>query len=125
MKSIAIIGASADRKKFGNRAVRAYASKGYKVFPVNTKEKEIEGFKSYKFISDIKEKMDIASIYLPPDLGMNILEEIREMGVRKIYINPGAESEELVQKAKKLGLAPIMKCSILAIGIDPLIYDFS
>lgn len=50
MDSIAIIGASSDRSKFGNKAVRAYKRKGFKVFPINPKESKIEGLKCYRSV---------------------------------------------------------------------------
>lgn len=119
MPSIAIIGASKDRSKFGNKAVRAYKSKGYEVFPINPKEAEIEGLKAYPSILKTPKKPDMASIYLPPAIGIKVIEEVAKAGVKKVYINPGADSPELIKKAKKLGLEPLMTCSILAIGIDP------
>ena len=119
MTSIAIIGASVDRSKFGNKAVRAYKSKGFEVFPINPKEKTIEGLPAYPSILKVPKKPDMASLYLPPSIGIQVLEEVAKAGVKKIYINPGADSPELIAKAKGLGLEPLMTCSILAIGIHP------
>lgn len=65
-KRIAIVGASKDKEKFGNRAVRAYLSRGWTVYPVNLYEKEIEGVKVYKTVTEIKDEVELASIYLPP-----------------------------------------------------------
>ncbi|MCC6444739.1 MAG: CoA-binding protein [Armatimonadetes bacterium] len=118
-KSIAIIGASADRAKFGNKAVRAYGSEGYKVFPVNPKEKEIEGLTVYKSVLDIPEPVETASFYVPPVVGLQVIEEVAQKGIREVYLNPGAESDELYAKAESLGIRPIAACSIRAIGIDP------
>jgi predicted CoA-binding protein len=119
MPSIAIIGASRNRNKFGNKAVRAYKSKGYEVFPINPKEKEIEGLKAYPSILKVSKPLDLASLYLPPSIGIKVIEEVAQAGVKVIYINPGAESPELIAKAKKLGLETRNTCSILAIGIHP------
>ena len=119
MPSIAIIGASKDRKKFGNKAVRAYKSQGYEVFPINPKEKEIEGLKTYPSILKTPKTPDLASLYLPPEIGIKVISEVAQAGVKVVYINPGAESQELIAKAKKLGLEPRMACSIRAIGINP------
>ena len=119
MTSIAIIGASKDRKKFGNKAVRAYKSKGYEVFPINPNESKIEGLKAYPSILQTPKPPDLASLYLPPQTGIKILEEVAQAGVKVVYINPGAESPELIAKAKQLGLEPRIACSILAVGISP------
>lgn len=119
MASIAIIGASSDRSKFGNKAVRAYREKGFEVFPINPKEKEIEGLKCYKSVLDINKKVDFASLYLPPNIGVKVISEIAKKGIRQIYINPGAESDEIFKECKNLGIKPLLQCSIRAIGKSP------
>lgn len=118
-KTIAIIGASKNPEKFGNKAVKAYKKMGYKVFPVNPREEEIEGFKVYKSILDINENIDKVSIYLPPKLVLDVLEEIAKKGIKEVFLNPGTESEEAFEKAEELGLELVVSCSILAVGIHP------
>jgi acyl-CoA synthetase (NDP forming) len=118
-KSIAIIGASKDRSKYGNKAVRAYVAEGKSVYPVNPNESEIEGIPAYKSVLDIPGEVDVASLYLPPGIGITVLEEIARKGIKRLLINPGAESEELVAKATSLGLDWSIACSILAIGRSP------
>jgi hypothetical protein len=118
--TIAIIGASTDRKKFGNRAVRSYARQGYKVYPIHPTAPEIEGHPAYRSILDVPvEPLDRVSIYLPPALGMQVIEEVARKPPREVWLNPGAESPELVAKAERLGLNVIVACSIVAIGEDP------
>jgi len=118
-KSVAVIGASNDRSKYGNKAVRAYLNEGYRVYPVNPKEDAVEGLKAYKSILDIEDEIDRATLYVPPAVGIKVIEEIARKGVGELYLNPGSESDELVAKARKLGLNPILACSILAMGINP------
>ncbi|MGB9596451.1 MAG: CoA-binding protein [Candidatus Poribacteria bacterium] len=118
-KTVAVIGASNDRKKYGNKAVRAYILRGFKVYPVNPNEDTIEGLKTYKSILDIPDEIDRATLYVPPKVGMKIIDEIAKKGVKELYFNPGTESDELIDKAKELGLKPILACSIIAVGLDP------
>ena len=117
--NIAIIGASKDREKFGNKAVRAYVKTGANVFPVNLEEDIIEGLKVYKSVLEIKEPLDSVSLYLPPAVSISLVDDIAKTGVKKVYVNPGAESDELVAKLKEKGLQPLMVCSIRAVGEDP------
>ena len=119
MPSIAIIGASNNREKYGNKAVRAYLHKGYTVYPVNPKEETIEGLKAYKSVLDIPGSVDIASFYVLPQIGLKVIEEVAQKGIKEAFFNPGSESDELYEKAKKLGLNPIIACSIVAIGMSP------
>jgi predicted CoA-binding protein len=117
--SIAIIGASNLRDKFGNKAVRAYLQQGYTVYPVNPKESRIEDLPAFRSVLDIPGPVDLASFYVPPAVGMKVIEEIAKKGVRDVYLNPGSESPELIEKARSLGIEPIVACSILAVGVQP------
>ena len=63
------------------------------------------------------------ALYVPPKVGLKVIEDIAKKGVKELYFNPGTESDELVEKAQNLGLKPILICSILAIGLKP--DDFS
>ncbi len=117
-KTIAVIGASADRRKYGNRAVRAYVSQGWSVFPVNPHEKKIEGLNVYKSIQDIPVSLDRISVYLPPTIGMTVIEAIAAKKPKELFFNPGSESAQLIQKSESLGLQPILECSITNIGLD-------
>ncbi|MCB0406234.1 MAG: CoA-binding protein [Bdellovibrionales bacterium] len=117
MPSIAIIGASTDRNKFGNKAVRAYAKKGYTVYPIHPKESAIEGIAAFKSITDVPAaEIDRVSFYVAPAIGMKIIEEVARKKVGEVWFNPGSESDELLEKAESLGLNPIAACSLVDIG---------
>lgn len=119
MSSIAIIGASANPEKFGNKAVRAYVQQGWTVYPVNPKEPMIEGLTVYKSLREIPSKIDEASIYLAPHLVPAVLQEIANKGIKKVWLNPGTESDDAVERAEELGLEAMVGCSIVAVGVDP------
>lgn len=113
------MGASADSTKFSNKAIRAYLSRKYNVVPVNPNYKEILGIKCYPRLSDAPCKIDIISMYVPPGVGESMVNEIISINPKKIYLNPGAESVELINALRKAGINVILGCSITALGIDP------
>jgi len=76
MKSVAIIGASKDRNKYGNKAVRAFLQQGYKVYPVNLTETEIEGLPVFESIRDVPERPEMVCVYVHPDVLLELLPEI-------------------------------------------------
>ena len=117
--TIAIIGASADRSKYGGKAVRAWTRAGETVVPVNPRGGEIEGLRVYASVLDYPGEIDTASVYLPPDLALAVLDEVAQKGIREVFINPGAESDELVDRAKRLGLNAMLACSIVGAGFRP------
>ena len=118
-KVVAIIGASPDRSKFSNKAVRAFVRQGYTVVPVHPKEASIEGLTAYKSVADIPGTVDMASVYLPPAVGIKVLDEIARKGVGEVWLNPGADSDDVIARARELKLHTIVACSIVGIGESP------
>ena len=118
-KVVAVIGASSNRNKFGNRAVRAFLSQGFTVVPINPHEVEIEGLKVYASVLDVPGAIDMASFYVPPEIGMEVIGDVARKRIPEVWLNPGAESDELITRAKALSIQPIVACSIVAIGQNP------
>ena len=116
---VAVIGASSDRSKFGNKAVRAFARQGYTVVPIHPKEAEIEGFTAYKSVLDVPGPIDMATMYLAPAIGMKVIEDVAQKGIQEVWLNPGADSPELADRARALGLRTVVACSILGVGESP------
>lgn len=119
MPSIAIIGASNNRRKFGNKAVRAYQHKGWTVYPVHPTQSSIEGLTVYKTIADVPHPIDRVALYLPPPVTMRVLPDIAAAAPGDVYFNPGTTSPEVIAKARELGLNAIQSCAIVDIGLIP------
>jgi predicted CoA-binding protein len=121
-KVVAVVGASSDRNKFGNKAVRAFRAEGYTVVPVNPNEPEVEGLKTYASVVDVPQVIDMATVYVPPEIGIGLLADFERKQIPEIWVNPGAESDELLAEAKRRKLNVIAACSIVGIGRSP--YSF-
>ncbi len=119
MKTVAVIGASNDRNKYGNKAVRAYVQQGYTVYPVNPKETEVEGLPAFASIKDVPVRPDRVSVYVPPPVVLKMLPDIADRGCDELWLNPGTESDEVLAEAERLGLHVIQACSILSVGMSP------
>lgn len=119
MKRVAVIGASKNRDKFGNKALRAYQSQGYEVYPINPREESIEGLDCYPSVSEVQGELDIVSVYVAPEVLAEILPEIAAKGCRELWLNPGSESERVLARADELGLNSVQACSIVALGLSP------
>jgi predicted CoA-binding protein len=103
----AVVGASTDRSKFGNRVLRAYLAAGREAFPVNPRESEIEGLPSYPSLADLPEPVAHVSIITPPAVTERVVEEAAAAGASIVWMQPGAESPAAVQRARDLGLEVI------------------
>ena len=119
MSTVAIIGASADRNKFGTKAVRAFVQKGWTVYPVNPGETQIEGLPAFKSIRDVPVLPKLISVYLPPPVLEKSLPDIAARGCDELWLNPGTESDAALAEAVRLGLKTVQTCSIIALGLSP------
>jgi predicted CoA-binding protein len=119
MPVIAIVGASSDRHKYGNKALRAFRQQGYTVVPINPHEAEIEGERAYPSVLDYPGAIDEATIYLRPDAGVAVMDDLAKKGITQVWLNPGADAPRVVERARALGLRPIVACSIVGIGEQP------
>jgi uncharacterized protein len=117
--TIAIIGASTNRAKFGNKAVRAYQAAGYDVFPVNPGAAQVEGLEAFASLDDVPlDRLDRVSLYVPAPVGLAVLDQVARKQVGELWLNPGADAPEVVARAEELGLNVVQACSLLAIGAD-------
>lgn len=124
--TVAVIGASEDRAKFGNKAVRAFRQAGHDVVAINPRcagaEERIEGLPTYASVADVPGPVDVATLYVHPAVGERVLAEVAAKGIPELWVNPGAESDALLRRAKSLGLDTRLQCSILAIDESPALY---
>ena len=118
-KTVAVVGASNDRRKFGNKALRAFKAEGHTVIPINPHEPEVEGLRAYGSVLDVPGNIDMATVYVQPEIAMQLLPEFERKHIGEIWINPGAESDELMAEASRRHLNAIFACSIIGVGRNP------
>lgn len=119
---VAVIGASSNRQRYGNKAVRAFLHKGFTVVPVNPSETEVEGLQAYRSVLDVPGAIHMATFYVRPQIGLQVIEEVARKGVGEVWLNPGADSAELIRRAGALGIKAVAACSIIGIGENPGMY---
>jgi len=118
--TVAVVGASTDRGKYGNKSVRAHVKSGFTVYPINPKGGEIDGLTAYTSLAEVPaESLTRISMYVPPAIGLKMLPEIAAKGCEELWLNPGSESDELIQGAEALGLNVVVACSIIDVGQHP------
>jgi uncharacterized protein len=114
----AVVGASRDPSKYGNKVLRAFQQRGRAVFPVNPKAAEVEGLTSYPDLASLPEEVHGVSVITPPQTTESIIEQAGRLGVKNIWLQPGSESEQGVQRAIALGMNVISggPCILIALG---------
>ena len=118
-KTVAVVGASNDRRKFGNKALRAFREEGHRVIPINPHESEVEGLRAFPSVLDVPEPIDMATVYVQPEVALELLPEFERKEIGEIWINPGAESDALMAEASRRHLNAIFACSIIGVGRSP------
>lgn len=103
----AIVGASHNPTKFGNKIVRDLHNAGYIVYPINPKEGEIEGLKVYPGLAELPEKPDVVDIVVPPAVTEKVVRQVQELGLPRVWMQPGSESEDAVRFCEENGIAVV------------------
>ena len=119
---VAVVGASRSRHKFGNKAVRAFSAAGDTVVPIHPHAAEIEGKRAYRSVVDVPGPIDMATVYLPPDVALTVLPDLKRKGIGEVWLNPGADEDAVIDEARRLGLNAIVACSIMGAGQRPSDY---
>ena len=113
-KVVAVVGASSDRRKFGNRARARVPAAGLHRRSDQPARNRSRGLKAYASVLDVPGAIDMASFYVPPEIGEQVIDEIARKGIAEVWLNPGAESDALIARARALQIQPIVACSIVA-----------
>jgi predicted CoA-binding protein len=120
MKTIAVLGASKDRSKFGNKCVRAYLAAGWQVYPVNLGSAEpIEGLPTVRTLAEVPSPVDRISVYLPPTVTLELLPEIEAVEAGEVWFNPGSADASVLNDARQRGIPARPGCSIVDVGMSP------
>ena len=119
MKTVAVLGASQLRHKFGNKSVRAHRQAGWRVIPINLSGEKVEGLTTYRTLSQVVEDLDRITVYLPPAVTLELLPEIAASQAQEVWFNPGAADSAVLAQAAQLGIPAVEGCSIVDLGLSP------
>lgn len=109
----AVVGANNNRDKFGYKIYKFMLNAGYKVYPVNPGLEEVAGNKCYPSLRDLPVKPDVVDIVVPPKVGEQVMRDCAEIGIKNVWLQPGADSEQVVKTAEDLGLNVVRACILV------------
>ena len=114
----AVAGASSNRSKYGNKVLRTYLQRGLEVYAVNPRATEVEGVPCYPDLASLPDGVQGLSIITPPQITEQLVEAAAQKGIRKLWMQPGAESSRALQRAEELGLSVIAggPCLLVELG---------
>ncbi|WP_298269579.1 CoA-binding protein [Geobacter sp.] len=113
-----VVGASADRHKYGNKVLRVYQQKGLRAIPVNPKESEIEGVPCVASVLNLPDTVKSLSVITPPPVTEQVVEMAKQKGIENIWMQPGAESDAAVEACRRAGINVIADgtCILVVLG---------
>jgi uncharacterized protein len=102
-KRFAVVGASTDREKYGNKVLRVYQQNKLDVVPINPKADQVEGLKAYPDLASVPGAIDGVSIITPPKVTEQVVAEALQRGIKNIWMQPGAESRDAIEAGERSG----------------------
>ena len=103
----ALVGANSNPRKYGNKIFRSLRGAGYKVYAVNNRETSVEGEPAYPRLADLPEKPEVVDIVVPPDQTEQIVRDCKALGLTRVWMQPGAESQAAIQYCLDNGIEVI------------------
>lgn len=101
---IAVVGASRDPEKYGHQVYRDLKEAGYAVYPVNPNAAEILGDRCYPDLKSLPVKPDVVNVVVPPEVTEEVVKSCKELGITKVWMQPGSESEKVIEYCESNGL---------------------
>jgi predicted CoA-binding protein len=95
-KRFAVVGATDNAEKYGHQIFKNLKNRGYEVYPVNPRLKELEGIRCYPSLADIPVKVDVVDFVVPPNVTEEILKKCKELRLSCVWLQPGSESEAAI-----------------------------
>ena len=112
-KRFAIVGATDDPNKYGHEIFKNLRSRGYEVYPVNPRLNELEGVRCHPAVSDIPVKVDVVDIVVPPEVAEEVVKEAKRLGLERIWLQPGAESEAAIKFCQDNGMKVVYNVCVM------------
>jgi len=114
----AVVGASTNREKYGNKVLRVYQQHGRTVYPINPRADQIEGLQAYADLVTVPQKPHGISIITPPRITEQVMHEAAALGIKHAWMQPGAESDAAVKIGEGAGMSVIAgdACVLVVLG---------
>ena len=111
----AVVGVSQDPAKYGNRIFRSLLASGYQVYPVNPKGGELDGATVYRSLADLPQKPEVVDLVVPPAVTEQVVKEIKDLGLTRVWIQPGSESEAAIAYCQEQGIEVVHGACAMAL----------
>ena len=115
---VVVLGASSKAERYSNQAVRALVEHGHRVIPVHPLLKKIAGVVAVPALSSVKDPVNTLTLYIGPERGKELLQDMINLGPDRVIMNPGTESDELEEELNAKGIAVLRACTLVMLRTD-------
>lgn len=112
-KSFAVIGSFRNEGKFAFRIFKRLLELGHEVYPVNPRIENVSGHRCYKSLGEIPFPVDVVDIVTPPQVTERLVEECLARGIRRVWVQPGAESEKAIEFCRNNNIEVVHSLCVL------------
>ena len=119
-RTAVVLGASPDRSRISNEAVRRLTAAGWRVVPVHPTANEVEGRPAVRSIAEVAGPVELLTVYVRPAIGEGLVPAIAALAPRRVVLNPGSESPRLVSLLAGAGLKAEEACTLVLLATGKL-----
>ena len=116
-KKWAVVGATQNIEAFGYKMFKALQKNGYTVYPVTPKYDKIDEIKAYKSIKDIPDDIDVVGFIVNPKIGISVIEDVIDLGIKNIWMQPGTRNPKIVKRAIDNNINVVFSCVMVELGV--------
>ena len=115
-RTVAVVGATNRTHKYGYKIFANLRDKGYDVYPVHPALTEIDGVLCYKSLSDLPLVPEVVCLVVPPEVTEKVVEEGVRLGVKHVWMQPGAESPKAIALCRERGIPCVHEQCIMILS---------
>lgn len=117
-ENVAVLGASPKKDRYSNRAINMLLEYGHTVYPIHPIKDTIEGLKVYHSLSEIQHPIDTLTVYVGPKNMQPLIQSIVTLNPKRVILNPGTESRELIEKLNENNILYVEACTLVMLSTN-------
>jgi predicted CoA-binding protein len=112
-ETVVVLGASPKPERYSNKAVRALVEHGHRVIPIHPILKQIEGIPTVPALSGVKDSVNTLTLYVGPERGKELLQDMISLVPDRVIMNPGTESDKIEKELNAKGIPVLRACTLV------------
>ncbi len=112
----AVVGATPKKEKFGYKVYHALKKHGYTVYAIHPVAESIDGEPCYRSLSELPVQPEVVNLIVPESVGLKTLDECQQLGIHRIWMQPGADTQAVLNRLEELSLEGVQGCVLVELN---------